>query len=134
MFVKYCEGHNYEPYTQEIKRPLSDNLQICIENQFDYDFINPLSLEEVVTFMSETAQFENAGLQDLCLTKLALMIRSIFYFFNLTIDSKLDDLTKLFKVNSNEFNDNIINKILSDNGNLMTIDDDRVKELLNDDL
>ena len=79
LFLKYCEGHDYEPYTQEIKRPLSDSLQMCIENQFDYDFINPLSLEEVVTFMSETTQFENAGLQDLCLTKLALMIRSKVY-------------------------------------------------------
>lgn len=61
---------------------MSDSLQMCIENQFDYDFINPLSLEEVVTFMSETTQFENAGLQDLCLTKLALMIRSKDILYN----------------------------------------------------
>lgn len=79
LFLKYCEGHNYEQYTKEIKRPLVDNLQMCIENDFDYEFISPLGLEEVVTLLSETSQFDNPALQDLCLTKLALIIRSILF-------------------------------------------------------
>ncbi len=123
-FLKYCEGHNYIPYDKEIKRPLNDDLRICIENDFDYEFISKLNIEETIIFLNETLQLKNASLQDLCLTRIALIIRN----------SKLEDLIHLFKIEPNEFSEDLINKIISDNSSLMTMDDDRVKELLNDDL
>ena len=123
-FLKYCEGHNYIPYDKEIKRPLNDDLRICIENDFDYEFINQLNIEETIIFLNETLQLQNASLQDLCLTRIALIIRN----------SKLEDLIALFKIQQNEFSEELINKIITDNSSLMTMDDDRVKELLNDDL
>ena len=115
---------NYIPYEKEIKRPLNDDLRICIENDFDYEFINQLNIEETIIFLNETLQLQNASLQDLCLTRIALIIRN----------SKLEDLISLFKIQQNEFSEELINKIITDNSSLMTMDDDRVKELLNDDL
>ena len=123
-FLKYCEGHNYIPYDKEIKRPLNDDLRICIENDFDYEFISQLNIEETIIFLNETLQLKNDSLQDLCLTRIALIIRN----------SKLEDLIHLFKIEPNEFSEDLINKIINDNSSLMTMDDDRVKELLNDDL
>ena len=123
-FLKYCEGHNYIPYDKEIKRPLNDDLRICIENDFDYEFISKLNIEETIIFLNETLQLKNDSLQDLCLTRIALIIRN----------SKLEDLIHLFKIEPNEFSEDLINKIINDNSSLMTMDDDRVKELLNDDL
>ena len=123
-FLKYCEGHNYIPYDKEIKRPLNDDLRICIENDFDYEFISKLNIEETIIFLNETLQLKNDSLQDLCLTRIALIIRN----------SKLEGLIHLFKIEPNEFSEDLINKIISDNSSLMTMDDDRVKELLNDDL
>ena len=86
-FLKYCEGHNYIPYEKEIKRPLNDDLRICIENDFDYEFISQLNIEETIIFLNEIIQLQNAPLQDLCLTRIALIIRN----------SKLEDLIALFK-------------------------------------
>lgn len=123
-FIKYCEGHNYEPYNEEIPRPLNDNLQMCINNQFDFQFINEMNFDEVINLMLLAEQFGNAGLQDLCLCKLALYIRN----------TKLEELMQKLNINGSEFNEDIVNKIICDNGNLMMIDDDRVKEFLNDDL
>ena len=122
QFIKYCEGHNYIPYTKEIKRPLNDNLRFNIENDFDYNFIINFDFEKIILFINETFQFNCPALQDLCLTRLALIIRNF----------SLNELIQIFNVNNNEFNENIINKILKDNESLMTIDDERVKELLND--
>ena len=122
QFIKYCEGHNYIPYTKEIKRPLNDNLRFNIENDFDYNFIINFDFEKIILFINETFQFNCPALQDLCLTRLALIIRNF----------SLKELIQIFNVNNNEFNENIINKILKDNESLMTIDDERVKELLND--
>ena len=122
QFIKYCEGHNYIPYTKEIKRPLNDNLRFNIENDFDYNFIINFDFEKIILFINETFQFNCPALQDLCLTRLALIIRNF----------SLNELIQIFNVNNNEFNENIINKILKDNEKLMTIDDERVKELLND--
>ena len=122
QFIKYCEGHNYIPYTKEIKRPLNDNLRINIENDFDYNFIINFDFEKIILFINETFQFNCAALQDLCLTRLALIIRNY----------SINELINFFHINNNEFNENIIIKILKDNESLMTIDDERVKELLND--
>ena len=44
----------------------------------------------------------------------------------------INELINFFHINNNEFNENIIIKILKDNESLMCIDDERVKELLND--
>jgi hypothetical protein len=124
QFLKYCEGHNFIPYKKEIKRPLNDNLRFNIENDFDYDFILNFDFEKIILFINETFQFNCASLIDLCLTRLALIIRNL----------SIDELIKIFHVNKSEFNENIINKILKDNESLMIMDDERVKELLNDDL
>ena len=132
QFLRYCQGHNFEPCSEEIKRPLNDDISLCIENSFDLQFINELGMEEVIKLLTEITQLNCSGFNELCLSRLALIIRSKIRLSYL--DSKLEDLMKIFKVGSAEFNENVISKIISDNGSLMAIDDDRVKELLNDDI
>lgn len=74
--LKYCQYHNYES-PNEIKRPLNDDLNMCILDHWDYTFIQEFTMDQLVVILNESAQLGCLALQDLCLTRLALIIRSI---------------------------------------------------------
>ena len=60
-----------------IQRPLvSDDLKLCIPNNYDYAFISELSLEDTADLLSVAKDLEIKSLADLCYTKIALFIRS----------------------------------------------------------
>lgn len=73
--LKYCQYHNYDP-PNEIKRPLNDDLSMCIVDNWDYKFIQEFTTDQLVILLNESAQLGCTSLQDLCLTRLALIIRS----------------------------------------------------------
>jgi len=73
--VKYCEHHNYTK-PELIIRPLQSNeLSQCLKDQWDVEFINQLSFEQITDLLLASEALMCEGLADLCYAKIALYFR-----------------------------------------------------------
>jgi hypothetical protein len=76
VLYKYCEHHNFTN-PPEIKRPLADDISVCVTDQWDVEFINSFNFDNTVDLLLIADKMKCKGLMDLCYTKLALTMRSI---------------------------------------------------------
>lgn len=121
LIVQYCEHHNYV-HPPEIVRPLQHNeLKKCVNDEWDVSFINSLDFEKVTDLLVAADILKCTSLCDLCYARIALFFRT----------TPLQDLKKEFLLTENEFTENEIKEIKEGNNWLMSLTEDRIKELDN---
>lgn len=121
FILKFCDKHNCIP-PPEIKRPLiSNDIQVLV-SEWDANYINQFDFDNVVNILVAAEKLKCLSLMDLCYARIAIFFR----------ETSFPDLRKNFQLNDNEFNQKDVENIKNSTPDLMALDTERVKELLND--
>jgi len=81
IILEYCKYYNFQ-YPQEINKPLrSNNLNECVNNEWDCQFIQNFSYDKTVDILNAATYVGCRTLVDLCYASLALYFRCIIYQF-----------------------------------------------------